>query len=319
MSLLLSDLKSSTSNALRFLRNNYDNPIAIVAKAMSLYPITYLFPDRLYLTIMYRALTGKPLNLKNPARFNEKTQWLKLYDRKEWYTNIADKVEVRDYVASRIGEQFLIPILAVYNSVEDINFNELPNQFVLKCTHDSGTTVVCQDKSKLDIEASKRYLRKRMKKNYYYLHREYCYKNIKPRIVCEKFMSVDGESTPTDYKFFCFNGVPKLIQVDTDRFVDHGRLTMDPDWKPAPFHIDRKYLLPDLNAKKLVDKPENLEEMLEISTKLSQDFKFIRVDLYSINNKVYFGELTFYQGSGYDPIYPDEYDFWLGNQLDLNK
>jgi hypothetical protein len=158
-----------------------------------------------------------------------------------------------------------------------------------------------------------------MAQNYFYLHREYCYKDIKPRIVCEKFMSPDGTSTPTDYKFFCFHGEPKLIQVDTDRFIDHGRLTLLANFEPAPFHIDRKYLLKDLSVKKNVEKPAQFEEMLTICRKLSTDFKFIRVDLYEINGRIYFGELTFYQGSGYDPIYPDEYNYWMGDLLDLSK
>jgi hypothetical protein len=203
----------------------------------------------------------------------------------------------------------------VYNSVDEIEWDKLPNQFVLKCTHDSGTTVVCTDKSKLDIAESKWYLRKRMKKNFYYLYREWVYKNIKPRIICEKFMSPDGHSTPTDYKFFCFHGVPKLIQVDTERFIDHGRLTMYPDWTKAPFDIDRRYLKDDLN----VPRPEKLDEMLDICVKLSKDFKFIRVDLYTIDNKIYFGELTFIQGSGYDPIHPIEANYLLGDMLDLSK
>jgi TupA-like ATPgrasp len=319
MSSFLSSLKLTINKSLIFLQANYKNPIKIIAKILSLYPISFLIPDRPYLYIMYRANTGLPLNLKDPKRFNEKTQWLKLNDRKDWYSKIADKIEVRDYVAARIGEQYLIPVIAEYQSVDDIDFDKLPNQFVLKCTHDSGTTVVCPDKSKLDIAEAKSFLRKRMSKNYYYLHREFCYKNIKPRIVCEKFMSADGDSVPTDYKFFCFHGVPKLIQVDTDRFTDHGRLTLLPNWEKAPFDIDRKYLLPDLAIKKPVERPKNLEEMLEISSKLSQDFKFIRVDLYSVNEKIYFGELTFYQGSGYDPIYPDEYNFWMGELIDLKK
>lgn len=305
--------------SLKFLQQNYKDPIKIIAKLIYQYPISLLIPDKPYLSIQYRANTGHRLDLKNPKRFNEKTQWLKLNDRKDWYWKIADKVEVRDYVEKRIGERYLIPLLAVYNSVDEINWDTLPNQFVLKCTHDSGTTIVCTDKSKLNIEESKAFLQKRMTQNYYNLHREFCYKNIKPRIVCEKFMSEDGSSVPADFKFFCFNGEPKLIQVDTERFTDHGRLTLLANFEMAPFHIDRKYLLSDLSIKKSVEKPSNFEEMLDICRKLSNDFKFIRVDLYSINKRIYFGELTFYQGSGYDPIYPDQYDYWMGDLLDLTK
>lgn len=264
---------------------------------------------------MYRAYTGYKLNLSKPVRFNDKMQWLKLNDRKDWYSKIADKVEVRNFVSSRIGEQYLIPVIQVFNSVDDIEWSKLPNQFVLKCTHDSGTTVVCSNKEKLSIEEATYLLKNRMAKNYYYLHREFCYKNIKPRVICEAFISADGTSVPIDYKFFCFHGVPKIIQVDTNRFTDHGRIMMYPDWSTAPFHSSIKYFKQDLK----VDKPDNLEEMLDIAVKLSKDFKFIRVDLYSVNNKIYFGELTFYHGSGYEEIYPDEYNFWMGDLLDLNK
>jgi hypothetical protein len=307
------------TKAFNFLRENYKDPFKILGKITYQHPIRLWLPDRLYLSIQYRANTGHKLNLDNPKRFNEKTQWLKLYDRKDWYWKISDKVEVRNYVKERIGEQYLIEMLAVYNSVDEIDWNTLPNQFVLKCTHDSGTTVVCTDKSKLNIEESKEYLRTRMGQNYYPLHREYCYKDVKPRIVCEKFMSEDGHSVPIDYKFFCFNGEPKLIQVDTERFTDHGRLTLFSNFEMAPFHIDRKYLLSDLSIKHTVEKPSNFDEMIQLCKTLSKDFKFIRVDLYSVNNKIYFGELTFYQGSGYDPIYPDQYDYWMGDLLDLNK
>lgn len=315
MSSLPSDSKFKFSKVTKFFRENYNKPYRILEKIIAIYPITLLFPDKFYLEIMYRARTGRTLNLENPQLFSDKMQWLKLYDRKDWYWKIADKIEVRKYVAERIGEQYLIPVIATYNSVDEIEWEKLPKQFVLKCTHDSGTTVLCPDKSKLDIEESKWYLRKRMRKNFYYLYREWVYKDVPPRIICEKFMSPDGTSVPIDYKFLCFHGVPKLIQVDTERFIDHGRLTMYPDWTRAPFDIDRRYLKADLD----VPKPEKLDEMLDICRKLSKDFKFIRVDLYTLNNQIYFGELTFIQGSGYDPIEPMDANYLIGSWLDLTK
>jgi hypothetical protein len=295
------------------LLNNFRSPLQILAKIIYQYPIHRFIPSRLYLSIMYRSYTGLRLEVDNPKRFNEKMQWLKLNDHQDWYKNIADKVEVRKYVLPLIGEQYLIPLIAVYNSVDEIEWSKLPGRFVLKCTHDSGTTVVCTDKQKLNINEAKRFLRKRMSRSYYYVHREFSYKDITPRIVCEQFISADGESVPNDYKFFCFHGVPKLIQVDTERFVDHGRVLYYPDWTIAPFTIG-DYSKENLTA----EKPANLDEMLSICKKLSKDFKFIRVDLYSVNNKVYFGELTIYHGSGFEKIVPDEYDFWLGDMLDLN-
>lgn len=315
MPTIIPDYKNKIKQWLKFIKDHYHQPLWIIARLLKMNPINSLIPDKPYLYFMYRAYTGHRLNLSNPRRFNEKMQWLKLYDRQDWYSRIADKVEVREYVATRIGEQYLIPVIAVYNSVNEIEWSKLPNQFVLKCTHDSGTTVVCSNKEKLNIEEAKAFLRKRMAKDYYHIHRESCYLNIRPRIICENFISPDGDSVPIDYKFLCFHGVPKLIQVDTNRFTDHARYTLYPDWSKAPFDINRKYVKPGLH----VERPGNLDEMLSICTKLSQGFKFIRVDLYSVNNKIYFGELTFYHGSGYEPIFPDEYNFWLGDLLDLSK
>jgi len=315
MATIIPDYKHKLTKRLKFFRDHYKDPLKLIAKILLLYPFNSLLPDRLYLSIMYRGFTGLRLHLDNPMRFNEKMQWLKLNDRKEWHSKIADKVEVREYVTARIGEQYLIPVIAVYNSVDEIEWSKLTNQFVLKTTHDSGTTVICSNKEGLNVEEAKKFLKKRMARSYYPVHREFCYKNIKPRIICEAFISTDGNSIPLDYKFYCFHGVPKLIQIDTDRFTDHGRVIMYPDWNKAPFSINSHYKKQDLKF----ERPSNLDEMLTISTKLSQDFKFIRVDLYSVNNKIYFGELTFHHGSGYDDIDPDEYDFWLGNLLDLNK
>jgi len=315
MATIVPDYKHKITKRLKFFRDNYKTPMRLIAKTLLQYPFNTLLPDRLYLSIMYRGFTGLRLNLDNPKRFNEKMQWLKLYDRQEWYSKIADKVEVRKYVESKIGEQYLIPLIAVYNSVDEIDWNKLPNQFVLKCTHDSGSTVICSNKEELNTGEARNFLKTRMAKSYYPVHREFCYKNIKPRIICEAFISPDGDSIPIDYKFLCFHGVPKLIQVDTDRFTDHSRLAMYPDWSKAPFSINSKYAKENLDF----ERPGNLDEMLTISTKLSQGFKFIRVDLYSVNNKIYFGELTFQHGSGYEPIYPDQYNFWLGDLLDLSK
>jgi hypothetical protein len=255
-----------------------------------------------------------PLNLKNPQTFNEKQQWMKLYDRQDWYTTLVDKLEVRKHIAEHIGEQYLIPLIKAYNSPDEINFEELPDKFILKCTHDSGTVIICKNKADLDIPKIKKTLRKKLGLNYYYEHREYPYKNIVPKIICEQFISEDGE-TPIDYKFWCFNGVPEVIQVDTKRFTDHGRLTLDIHWNKLPFQINRLYIKEGLH----VDKPNNLEEMLEVSRKLSKGFKFIRVDLYSVNNKISFGELTFYQLSGYEDIQPPEYNYKLGQLIDLNN
>jgi hypothetical protein len=314
MNPLLADLKQFLVNTFEFLKHNYSNPIAILERIIYQRPLTFLIPDRLYITIQFRALTGRSLNLKNPTSFNEKLQWLKLNDRKEWYTNIVDKVEVSKYVSERIGEQYIIPVIAVFNSVDEIDYTKLPDQFILKCTHDSGGTIICTDKSKLDVQKTNSYLRKKLNRNYFYLHREFPYKKIKSRIICEQFISPDGVSTPIDYKFFCFHGVPKIIQVDTNRFTNHGRLTLDTNWNKVPFVIDPQYVKENLQ----IEKPGNLDEMLAISKKLSQGFKFIRIDLYSVNTKIYFGEMTFYQLAGYENITPYEYNEWMGSLINLH-
>ena len=299
---------------LKILSLFFNEHFLFLTKIITKRPFNRVLPDKLHIGICYRGYTGMKLNLKNPGSFNEKTQWLKLYDRQPWYQQVADKSEVRNYVKVHVGEEYLIPLLGLYNSVEEIDFEKLPEQFVLKCTHDSGSTIICENKASFQISQARSFLRKKLNRNFYYMHREFQYKHIKPRIVCEEFISSNGKSTPIDYKFFCFHGVPRLIQVDTDRFLDHGRLTLYPDWTPAPFHLDYRYVKPGLH----VERPANLNEMLEVAARLSTDFKFVRVDLYSVNDRVYFGELTQFQGSGYNPIRPREYDGMMGEWLDIS-
>lgn len=308
------DYKHTIRHAVHYILNNFGNPLRFAAKVLSRYPLNTLIPDKPYLRFMFKAYTGLSLNFSNPRSFNEKMQWLKVYDRKNWYSNLADKLTVRNYVSAQIGERYLVPLISVYNTAEEIEWIKLPSQFVLKCTHDSGSTIICTDKNKLNVREATAFLRKRLFTNYYYIHREYCYKNITPRIVCEEFLSSNGDATPTDYKFLCFHGVPKLIQADTNRFTDHARFTLLPDWTKAPFDLNKHYV----KEGKYLEKPDNLNEMLDIATKLSQGFKFIRIDLYSVKNKVYFSELTFYHGSGYEPI-PDKFNVWMGDLLNLQQ
>ena len=205
------------SNWIKFLLNVFKNPITIVAKITTYYPLTTLVSDPTYLRIHYRAYTGLKLNFENPVRFNEKLQVLKLHKRTFSYSKYTDKYEVRKYVTDTIGEQYLIPIIGLYDKVDDINFDKLPNQFALKCTHDSGSTVICKDKSKLDINKTKRFLRKKLKRNFFYFHRELQYKNITPRVMCEELLLADGKNVPPDYKIFCFEGIPKFLYVVLNR------------------------------------------------------------------------------------------------------
>lgn len=269
-------------------------------------------PDALYLKIIYRAETGKRLDLKHPKTYNEKLQWLKLYDRRPEYTMMVDKYEVRKYVAEKIGEEYLIPLIGVYDSVDEIPWEELPDKFVLKCTHGSGSNIICLDKKRLDVEEAKKKLGKWMKKNWYWFGREWAYKNVRPRIICENFMVDESGKELKDYKIFCFDGEPKLIQVDFDRFRDHKRNIYDLDWNLVDLTI--KY---PRDPNKTIARPDKLDEMLDVARKLSAGIPHVRVDLYSIGDKIYFGELTFTHGSGYEPFYPESYNELFGSWLKL--
>ena len=271
----------------------------------------------------YKSKFGKELNLKNPETFNEKLQWLKLYNRNPQFTNMVDKYKVREYVAERVGDQYLIPSLGVWDDPDQIDFDALPDQFVLKCTHNSGYgTCICQDKSALDIEKAKQDLRKGLAQNYYLTSREWPYKNVPRRIVGEKFMidesNTDSRKALTDYKVFTFNGEPKLIYVYQSAHPEEGGKPVntycdvfDLEWN----HIDiqQNYGYDPVP----VAKPKNLERMLEISRKLSAGIPFLRVDMYEINGKVYVGEMTFYSWAGFEPFHPEEWDYTLGSWLKL--
>ena len=270
-------------------------------------------PDKTYLKIKYRLKIGKKLNLKNPKTFNEKLQWLKLNDRKPIYTKLVDKYEVRKYIQEKIGEEYLIPLIDVYNNVEEINFEKLPNQFVLKCTHDSGGIVICKDKSKLDIEKTKKKLKNAFKRNYFYWGREWVYKDIKPKIICEKYMKEENKDDLTDYKLMCFNGKVKCSFVCLNRNTEKGLSIdfYDRNWNKMPFK--RHY--PNSNI--ITSKPDNYERMIELAEILSKEINFVRVDFYEIDGKLYFGELTFFPGSGFEEFIPEKYDTILGEWINI--
>lgn len=271
-----------------------------------------VIPDIPFLKLQYRYHLGEKLNLNNPKTFNEKIQWLKLFDRRPEYTTYVDKFAVREHVKRILGEEYLIPLIDVYDSVEDIEWDKLPNEFVLKCTHGSSCNIICKNKSTLDIEKSKKILKKWMKRNWFWYGREWPYKNVKPRIICEKYMVDESNIELKDYKFFCFNGEPKLIQVDFGRFENHQRNIYDINWNYLNASI--KY---PTNPNIKINKPEKLEVMLNIAKKLSVGIPHVRVDLYSINEKILFGELTFYHGSGYEKIEPKSLDLEMGEWLVL--
>lgn len=270
-------------------------------------------PDDLYLKIFYKKKIGKKLNLKNPQTFNEKMQWLKLNDRKEIYTTMVDKYDVKKYVANIIGEEYIIPTIGVYDNFDNINFDELPNKFVIKCTHDSGGVVVCKDKSTFNIEIARKKINDCLKKNFYYLGREWPYKNVKPRIIIEKFLDDEKNEDLIDYKIMCFNGKAQCSFLCLNRRSKEGLNVdfYDLNWNKMPF--ERHYKQSNI----VMEKPENYDLMIELAEKLAKNIPFVRVDFYDIKGKVYFGELTFYPGSGMEEFNPEEWDKKLGDLLVL--
>lgn len=266
--------------------------------------------DERYLKFQYKAWTGKTLHLDPPVTFNEKIQWLKLHDRKDIYSQLVDKYEVRDIVKERLGEEYLVPLLGVWDQVEDIDFDKLPDQFVLKPTHTSGNVYICRDKKDLDENKIRRLLKEWLAREYYWGNREWPYKNVKPRIIAEKMI----DDHIVDYKFYCFDGVPKLLYL-SQGLEDHataGISFFDMNLKRLPFRrSDYRPFTAD------VAKPCNFDEMVRIAGVLSKGFKFMRIDLYSVNNKIYFSEFTFHPCAGYMPFEPEEYDKKLGDMLHL--
>lgn len=274
------------------------------------FKICRIIPDSIYLKIEYKLRMRKKLNLLNPKTFNEKLQWLKLYDRKHEYTNMVDKYEVRKYISEKIGEEYLIPLLGVWDKFEDIDFEQLPNQFVLKPNHTSGNIYICKDKSKINYKGLEKEVNSWLKREYYWGHREWPYKNIKPRIICEKLL----ENEIKDYKFYCFSGEPKFLYVSQGLVSDHSLLVdfFDLKWNKMPFR--RMDYLP---FEKNPQKPSKFNDMIDICKILCKEKFFIRVDLFEVDKRVYFSELTLYPASGYMPIEPINYDNILGTFIKL--
>lgn len=273
--------------------------------------------DEKYLKMIFKDNMGYPLDLENPKTFNEKLQWLKLYDRKPVYTTMVDKYEAKKYVADIIGEEYIIPTLGVWDSFDDIDFDKLPEQFVLKCTHDSGGLVICRDKSKLDMEHARKKIERCLKRNYYWSSREWPYKDVKPRILAEVYMEDENVAAGlTDYKFFCFNGKPEMLYV-SQGLEDHATASIsfyDMEGKDMPFHrsdykpIEGKFVL-----------PSNFDQMKETAEKMAKAVgsPFVRIDLYSVCGQMYFSEVTFSPCSGMLPFSPKEWDEKIGSWIRL--
>ena len=273
-----------------------------------------LFSDKFFIKCAYKFHVGKKLNLKNPQTFNEKLQWLKLYNRKDIYTTMVDKYEVKKFIAEKLGEEYVIPTLGVWDNVEDIDFDALPDKFVLKCTCNSGGLVICKDKSKLNIEEVKKNLKKSLKNNYFWHGREWPYKNVKPRIIAEKYMmevQKDGQECLMDYKFFCFNGKVKVMYIANEKANPPTTDYFDVDFN----HLD--LITKDKNAKIMPEKPEKYDQMKNIAETLSKDIPFVRVDFYCIDGQIYFGEFTFFHNAGLCSFKPDKWDAILGSWIEL--
>ena len=272
-----------------------------------------LIPDKLYIKIKYLLCIGKKVDLNNPQALNEKLQWLKLYDRNPLYTNLVDKYQVREYIKNRIGEEYLIPLLGVYDRYDEIDFSRLPKEFVLKPNHSSGNIFICKDKSKIDHGKLKKEINKWLKRRYYWVHREWPYKNVKPRILCEKYMVDDESGDLKDYKIECFNGKATGTYICSQRDSTEGLAIdyYDMNWNFIPGGVGFR------NSEILLPKPRNFEKMIEIAEELSKDIPYVRIDLYEANGQVYFGELTFFPGAGFVPYKPESFDYLLGSMLEL--
>ena len=287
------------------------NKIIIILKWIRQY-IFRIIPDKLYLKIIFRIKIGKKLNLKDPKTFNEKLQWLKLYDRNPKYTMMADKYKVREYVKEKIGEEYLIPILGVYDKFDDIDFNKLPNKFVIKCNHDSGSVIICKDKKKFNQKVAKKKIDRAMKYNYFYVGREWQYKNIERKIIIEEYLNkLDGDVK--DYKFFIFNNHFVYSFVCSNRQEKVKFTFFDKNGK----FIDIKQGGADND--KNVKLPINYKKMIKLSETLAKGTTELRVDFYEVEGKIYFGELTFFDSSGFAKFEPEEWDEKIGSWLKLPK
>lgn len=269
-------------------------------------------PDRMVIKYQFHNAFGYPLDLRHPKTFSEKLQWLKLHGRNPLYTTLVDKYRVKQWVADKIGEQYVIPTLAVYNSVDEIDLDKLPDKFVLKCNHDCGSVVICRDKSAFDFEAAKRILQKCLDTNFYLKHREWPYKNVKRCVIAEEYLESNQDDL-RDYKFFCFDGKVKFFKIDTGRFHNHLAFYFNCDGSRLPWGGEIDLFDPD----KTVEVPNNLPKLIDMAESLSSAFPFVRVDFYTENSFVKFGELTFFPGAGLIKYTDEEFDEFAGGQMKI--
>ena len=269
-------------------------------------------PDKTYISFEYFLKTHRVMNWRNPTTYNEKLNWLKVYDRNSEYSALVDKYEFKRYVTLKLGEGYTFPTLGVWNRFEEVDLNSLPNSFVLKCTHDSGGIWIVKDKNQLDVASCAEFFNVRLSRNYYYHGRQWIYKDINPRIIAEPYMTDESGVELKDYKFFCFDGEPRIIFVDYDRQIHHHRNVYSIDWNLMD--VETKYLpAPGRN----IPKPDELDKMIAVSRKLSAGMRHVRVDMYVVNGNIYVGELTFFHGNGCSKFKPAEFAVTLGDYINL--
>lgn len=276
------------------------------------YALLNILSDELHTKLKYRLKMGRSLNLNNPQTFTEKLSWLKLYDHDPRYLALVDKWDVMEHVANTIGSNYCVKKYGVWDSFDEIDFDALPDQFVLKSTNDSGSTVICKDKSTFDKAAAREKLNCSKKRSYYWYNREWQYKHLKHRILAEEYLTDASGDGLIDYKFFCFDGKPEFMFIATGRATGNTRFDffdMDFQWIPVKQHYP--------NADVRPSKPAHFEEMKELAQKLSQGLKHVRVDFFLANDQVYFGELTFVHFGGYERFEPSQYDYEFGKLLTL--
>lgn len=289
------------------------NPKNILIKI--LYKISPFIKDEQYLKVLFFLKLGYKLDIKNPKTYNQKLQWLKLYYRNPITTQMVDKFLVKDFAKEIIGEKYLVQSYGIWNSFDEIDFNVLPKSFVLKTTHDQGGVIIVRDKNKLDKEYAKNKLSKHLNRQHYFLSREWPYKNVKPRIMAEALLIDNEVDDLYDYKFYCFDGEPKIMYIAHGRHTDTCYLDFY-DMEFNKLNISRPHY-PQSNIKFQI--PKNWELMKELSKKISKNFPHLRVDFYNINGTIYLGELTFFQGGGLMKFEPQEWDFKLGELINLDK
>lgn len=296
----------------RKIKTAYQKPNIILIKLLQF--LSPLIGDRKYLKMIFPLFNGYKLNLEKPITYNEKLQWLKLNYRKPIMTKMVDKYEAKNIVSQMVGDEYVIKNYGVWDKFDDIDFNTLPNKFVLKTTHDQGGVVICTDKASFDFKKGRKKLTKHLKKNHYYLSREWPYKNVKPRIIAEEYLKDLSSEGLKDYKFYCFNGKVKVLYIASDRQSEQSLKFdfFDENYKYLDITIEG---VPHANG--MIPKPENFEEMIDFAEKLSKNFPHVRIDLYSINGKIYFGEFTFYSGGGFRTFTPQIWDYKFGEWLNL--